>query len=91
LLRNLFFFDHQDYTKRLLPDDPLVLLDSADLIAEPEIALRAFCGGVGISFERSMLSWERKRVSTFDKWKGFVRRSVLLCTYSHPLMLFTWL
>ncbi|KAF8574528.1 hypothetical protein K439DRAFT_1372114, partial [Ramaria rubella] len=59
------------YTRRLLPEDPLVLLDSDDLIANPERALRAFCAGVGISFKRSMLSWERKRVSSFDKWKGF--------------------
>ncbi|KAF8503177.1 hypothetical protein JB92DRAFT_3123441 [Gautieria morchelliformis] len=60
-----------EYIKRLLPDDRLVLLDSADLISEPERALRLFCDGVGIPFEECMLSWERKHVSSFDKWKGF--------------------
>jgi len=60
-----------EYTRRLLPDDPLVLLDSADLIAEPERALRAFCSAVGIPFEQAMLSWENQRVASFEKWKGW--------------------
>ncbi|KAF8521108.1 P-loop containing nucleoside triphosphate hydrolase protein [Hysterangium stoloniferum] len=59
------------YTKHLLPKDRLILLDSADLIADPERALRAFCTGVGIEFEDTMLSWEAKHVSIFDKWKGW--------------------
>jgi len=59
------------YTKHLLPKDRLILLDSADLIAEPEGALRAFCTGVGIEFENTMLCWEAKHVSIFDKWKGW--------------------
>ncbi|KIJ35522.1 hypothetical protein M422DRAFT_69943 [Sphaerobolus stellatus SS14] len=60
-----------DYTRRILPNDPVVVLDSADLIREPEKSLRAFCQGVGIPFQESMLQWEAGHVSTFDKWKGW--------------------
>jgi len=60
-----------EYTKLLLPNDPVVLLDSADLISQPEKALRAFCAKVGIPFDESMLKWEPGRVSHFDKWKGW--------------------
>jgi len=60
-----------DYTYRLLPEDPIVLLDSSDLIAKPEGALRAFCSAVDIPFDEKMLSWENRRVESFDKWKGF--------------------
>lgn len=68
----------------LLPEDPLVLLDSADLIADPERALRAFCERLAIPYDPAMLTWENTRVPCFDKWKGFV-------SVFHPYPFYTFM
>lgn len=37
---------------------PLTVLDSKELLEDPEFVLSALCGQVGIPFEESMLSWQ---------------------------------
>lgn len=57
---------------KLLNSSPIII-DAADLIAQPEQTLKSLCARVEITFDSAMLSWDKKKISDFDKWKGFVR------------------
>jgi hypothetical protein len=55
------------------------VLDSADLLAAPEAALRALCDALGVPFSAAMLSWPPGPRSTDGVWAPYwydsVRRS----------------
>lgn len=37
---------------------PAIVIDSADILAEPKLMLEALCAAIGIEFKSSMLSWK---------------------------------
>ena len=55
------------------------VLDSADLLAAPEAALRALCGALGVPFSAAMLSWPSGPRASDGIWAPYwydsVRRS----------------
>jgi len=55
------------------------VLDSADLLAAPEAALRALCAALGVPFSAAMLSWPSGPRDTDGVWAPYwydnVRRS----------------
>jgi len=54
------------------------VIDAADLVAEPEGTVRAYCARVGIPFRPEALSWERGDRSEWARtarWHGDVNRS----------------
>ena len=53
-----------------------VVIDSKDLLQDPEGMLRAFCGHAGIDFQPAMLSWEAGRHPSFGVWAPHWYRNV---------------
>lgn len=67
-----------DYVKRLSEKNPKVpapiIIDSLDLIANPEPLVERICEQGGFDFDEQMLSWGENseyEVQMFAKWKGF--------------------
>tara|TARA_B100001750_G_scaffold202322_1_gene177525 strand:+ start:373 stop:1014 length:642 start_codon:yes stop_codon:yes gene_type:complete len=56
--------------------DNAIVIDSRDLLENPEGILSAFCERLGIPFEQSMLSWKAGRHSSFGVWAPFWYRNV---------------
>ncbi len=50
--------------------DPIVL-DSTDLLNEPEPALRRLCARLGLAFDRRMLAWPPGRHPAYGVWAPF--------------------
>lgn len=50
--------------------DPLVV-ESTDLLQDPEGTLRRLCARLGLPFERAMLSWPSGRHSSYGVWAPF--------------------
>ncbi|UJR16754.1 hypothetical protein I4U23_003654 [Adineta vaga] len=48
------------------------LIDSADLLREPEIYVKKYCEySIEDQFEPSMMEWKAEKIDAFDKWSGF--------------------
>jgi hypothetical protein len=48
-----------------------IVLDSKEILMDPETALTKFCNAIGISFEESMLSWEAGPISEDGIWAEY--------------------
>ncbi|MFT5595467.1 MAG: hypothetical protein ACI9O2_000096 [Flammeovirgaceae bacterium] len=48
-----------------------IVLDSKEILMDPETALTKFCKAIGISFEESMLSWEAGPISEDGIWAEY--------------------
>jgi len=64
--------------------DPLVI-DSADVLAQPEGMLRALCSRLGLDFDPRMLSWPLGRHSSYGIWAPAWYKNVEASTGFHPL------
>lgn len=64
LPQQVSLFEHLCETQGFAP--PVV--DSADLLQDPEGILRSLCTAVGIAFDPAMLSWEPGRRATDGVW-----------------------
>lgn len=64
--------------------DPLVL-DSADVLADPEVTLRRLCARLGLDFDARMLSWPPGRHACFGIWAPAWYKNVEASTGFHPL------
>jgi hypothetical protein len=60
------------------------VLDSADLLAAPEPALRALCGALGVPFTRAMLTWPPGPRDTDGVWAPYWYDSVHASTGFAP-------
>jgi len=66
---------------------PPIIIDAADLLANPEGTLRVFCDSVGIPFTPSMLSWEKNQIEDLEYAKTFhtdVQNSTGFAEIKHP-------
>ncbi|SCV71217.1 BQ2448_2805 [Microbotryum intermedium] len=59
-----------DYIKKETGTTPLVL-DSEDLLADPERIMKLWCDEVQVRFDPSMLEWNEGTREHFKKWPGF--------------------
>ncbi|KDE06617.1 hypothetical protein MVLG_03113 [Microbotryum lychnidis-dioicae p1A1 Lamole] len=59
-----------DYIKKQTGRTPLVL-DSEDLLADPEGIMKVWCDEVQVRFDPSMLEWNEGTREHFKKWPGF--------------------
>ncbi|GAA6063133.1 hypothetical protein JCM10212_001181 [Sporobolomyces blumeae] len=64
-LRRLF-----DFVKDETGQVPL-LIESEELLKNPEAVMEMWCNEVGIKFEKEMLEWDDQKREHFDKWPGF--------------------
>jgi hypothetical protein len=62
--RQLEIFEHVRHATGRVPP----VLDSTDVLADPESALRALCAAVGIPFDAAMLSWPAGRRESDGVW-----------------------
>ncbi len=53
-----------------------VVIDSADILTNPEQALKRLCSGVGIGFDPAMLSWPTGRRDSDGVWSAHWYKSV---------------
>lgn len=56
------------------------VIDSADILAAPEMALRALCAGLGVPFSDAMLSWPPGPRDTDGVWAPYWYANVLRST-----------
>lgn len=72
----------------ILADFPGPVVDSRDLLADPEGMLRALCGALGIPFDEAMLSWPPGPRPTDGVWGRYwyegVWRSTGFAPYRPP-------
>ncbi|GAA5928199.1 uncharacterized protein JCM15063_003817 [Sporobolomyces koalae] len=64
-LRKLF-----DFVREHTGTTPL-LIESEELLKNPEQVMNMWCQEVGIEFDKSMLEWDDQKREHFDKWPGF--------------------
>ncbi|GAA5910780.1 uncharacterized protein JCM6883_000311 [Sporobolomyces salmoneus] len=64
-LRKLF-----DFVREQTGKTPL-LIESEELLKNPEVVMGIWCEEVGIKFDKSMLEWDDQKREHFDKWPGF--------------------
>jgi hypothetical protein len=48
-----------------------VVVDAMTFTEDPEGVMEAYCGKVGVSFEKGYLSWEAKKVRQWESWDGW--------------------
>ena len=68
---------------RLLQEFGGPVIDSSDLLAAPEAALRALCSALGVPFSASMLSWPAGPRSSDGVWAPYWYDSVLAVNGVH--------
>ena len=54
--------------KRGVGTEPPVLIDSSDLLQEPELYMENYCRMVQVEFRPEMLRWEAGEQEHFKKW-----------------------
>ncbi|GAA5966110.1 hypothetical protein JCM3765_002609 [Sporobolomyces pararoseus] len=64
-LRKMF-----DFVREQTGKTPL-LIESEELLKNPEEVMKMWCDEVGIEFDKSMLEWDDQKREHFDKWPGF--------------------
>ncbi|GAA5844617.1 hypothetical protein JCM5353_005163 [Sporobolomyces roseus] len=64
-LRKMFDFVREQTGKMPL------LIESEELLKNPEAVMNMWCEEVGIKFEKEMLEWDDQKREHFDKWPGF--------------------
>ena len=62
-----------DYLDALPDCPPIVIIDADDLLEDPEGQMQAYCDGLGLPFDTSMLSWEAGKVPELNvtPWQGW--------------------
>lgn len=65
-------------------DIPLIVLDSKELLEDPEFVLSALCEQVGIHFQQSMLSWQPGPIPEDGIWAKYWYDSVHSSTGFNP-------
>ena len=84
-LRNVGFERQRElyHELRRAGQDPVVV-DSTDLLNQPEATLRRMCARLGLEFDRAMLSWPAGRHASYGVWAPFWYANVEKSTGFQP-------
>jgi len=67
-----------------IADSKVAVIDSADILRDPETALRALCAAIDIPFDTAMLSWEAGSRPEDGAWAPYWYKSVEASTGFAP-------
>ena len=63
-------YDQWQYVKKNLDPNPIII-DSDELLSDPELMISKFCAAVGIPYSESLIKWDGDPKSVDDWWQPF--------------------